>query len=339
MQIQYCFENISRSCEKNTWGNNIKIPMYIFMVSTIVTTIAGNLAVIISIAHFRQLHTPTNFLILSMAIVDFLLGCLVMPYSMIRSVENCWHFGELFCKIHSSTDVMLSTASIFHLSFISVDRYYAVCDPLKYNIRMNIFIVLLMITISWIVPAIYAFGMIFLELNIRGAETYYYHNVSCVGGCFLFFTEMSGGISTVVSFFIPAFVMICVYGKIYIIARRQARSIKDATNQLQFHMTLDGRKHFSRSRERKAAKTLGIIMGVFLICWTPFFFCIAVNPFQNYVIPSITVDAFMWIGYMNSIFNPMIYAFFYTWFRRALKLILLGKIFSLDSSRTILYSE
>uniref|UniRef100_A0A8C5PH57 Trace amine-associated receptor 1 n=1 Tax=Leptobrachium leishanense TaxID=445787 RepID=A0A8C5PH57_9ANUR len=339
MQLQYCYENINRSCEKNTWSNNIRIPMYIFMVTTILATVAGNLAVIISIAHFKQLHTPTNYLILSMATADFLLACLVMPYSMMRSVEHCWYFGELFCKIHTSTDIMLSTTSIFHLSFISVDRYYAVCDPLRYKIRMNIFIVLLMIIISWMIPAIYAFGMIFLELNIKGAETYYYQDVSCVGGCFLFFTETSGGVSTIISFFIPAFIMICVYGKIYVIARRQARSIKDAASQMQFHMTLEDRQHFSRNRERKAAKTLGIIMGVFLICWTPFFVSIAINPFQNYVIKPIIVDAFMWIGYLNSTFNPMIYAFFYMWFRRALKLILFGKVFSLDSSRTILYSE
>ncbi|KAM8947572.1 trace amine-associated receptor 1-like [Pelodytes ibericus] len=339
MQLQYCYENINKSCEKNPWVNGIRIPMYVFMVSTILTTVAGNLAVIISIAHFKQLHSPTNYLILSMATVDFLLGCLVMPYSMMRSVESCWYFGELYCKIHSSIDIMLSTASIFHLSFISVDRYYAVCDPLRYKIRMNTYTTFLMILISWMVPAIFAFGMIFLELNIKGSETYYYSEVSCIGGCFLFFTKTSGGVASMVSFFIPAIVMVCVYGKIYIIARRQARSIKDAAIQLQFQVTLGERQHFARSRERKAAKTLGIIMGVFLVCWSPFFFSLTINAYVIDTIRPIIVDAFMWIGYLNSTFNPMVYAFFYTWFRRALKLILFGKVFHCDSSRIILYSE
>ncbi|MEE6513898.1 hypothetical protein FKM82_021748 [Ascaphus truei] len=339
MQVQYCYESMNRSCEKNGWSNSIKIPMYVFMASTIVTTLAGNLAVIISIAHFKQLHTPTNYLILSMATVDFLLGSLVMPYSMVRSVENCWHFGELFCKIHTSIDIMLSTASIFHLSFISVDRYYAVCDPLRYKTRINVFVILLMIFTSWMVPAVFGFGMIFLELNIKGSENYFYNQVSCFGGCVVFFSATSGVVASMVSFYIPGFVMLCVYGKIYIIARRQARSIKDVANQIQFQIGLGEQQHVSRSKERKAAKTLSIVMGVFLMCWSPFFFCTATDAFMNYAIPPIVIDAFVWIGYMNSTFNPMVYAFFYTWFRRALRMILFGKVFHLDSSRTMLFYE
>ncbi|KAM4693564.1 trace amine-associated receptor 1 [Discoglossus pictus] len=339
MQSQYCFESLNRSCEKNGWPNSIRIPMYIFMVGTILTTIVGNLAVIISIAHFKQLHTPTNYLILSMATVDFLLGSLVMPYSMVRSVDNCWYFGEIFCKIHTSIDIMLSTASIFHLSFISVDRYYAVCDPLRYKTKITVLAILIMIFTSWLVPAVFAFCMIFLELNIKGSENYFYTHVNCVGGCFVFFSETSGLVSSMVSFYIPGFVMLCVYGKIYIIARRQARSIKDATNQFRFEITDGEKQRLSRIKESKAAKTLGIVMGVFLICWSPFFFCTATDAFMNYMIPPIVIDAFVWIGYLNSTFNPMVYSFFYMWFRRALKMILFGKVFNMDSSRTILYSE
>ncbi|XP_018426716.1 PREDICTED: trace amine-associated receptor 1 [Nanorana parkeri] len=339
MQLQYCFETINKSCEKHCWPNSVKIPMYVFMVSTILATMAGNLAVIISIAHFKQLHTPTNYLILSMATVDFLLGCLVMPYSMVRSVENCWYFGDIFCKIHTGMDIMLSTASIFHLSFISVDRYYAVCHPLQYKTKINKFTVLVMILTSWVIPAIFAFGMIFLDLNIKGSEMFFYDEVYCIGGCFVFFSETSGVIASMLSFFIPGFVMICIYGKIYIIARRQARLIKDATSQIQFQASFVANQYISRCSERKAAKTLGTIMGVFLICWSPFFFSTAIGPFTNHIIPSIVIDAFVWVGYLNSTFNPMVYAFFYMWFRRALKMILFGKVFQTDSSRTVLYLE
>ncbi|KAH1173040.1 trace amine-associated receptor 1 [Mauremys mutica] len=336
-RMQFCGESVNGSCIKSSWSSHIRISMYIFMMCIILATLAGNLTVIISIAHFKQLHTPTNFLILSMATVDFLLGCFIMPYSMVRSVENCWYFGELICKIHTSTDIMLSTASIFHLSFISVDRYYAVCDPLRYKSKINTSIIVVMIVISWTIPAIFAFGMIFLELNLKGAEEIFYNHIHCVGGCFVFFSETSGVVTFMISFYIPGFVMLCIYGKIYVIAKRQARSIKDAASQTQIRFEM--KHHISPSRERKAAKTLGIVIGVFLICWSPFFFCTVIDPFLNYSTPPILIDALVWFGYLNSTFNPLVYAFFYMWFRRALKLILFGKVFRQDSSRTQLFLE
>ncbi|XP_060114776.1 trace amine-associated receptor 1-like [Heteronotia binoei] len=335
--MQFCCESINGSCIKSSWSIHVRISMYIFMVCVILATIAGNLTVIISISHFKQLHTPTNFLILSMATVDFLLGCFVMPYSMVRSVENCWYFGDFFCKLHTSMDIMLSTASIFHLSFISIDRYYAVCDPLKYKSKINTCVIIIMISISWAFPAMFGFGMIFLELNMIGAEEKFYKLIYCVGGCFVFFNETSGIVASMVSFYIPGFVMLCVYGKIYVIAQRQARSIRDAVSQMQIRFEM--RHHISPSGERKAAKTLGTVMGVFLICWFPFFFCTATDPFMNYTTPPVLIDAMVWFGYLNSTFNPIVYAYFYLWFRRALRMILFGKVFQQDSSRTQLYME
>ncbi|XP_042325486.1 trace amine-associated receptor 1-like [Sceloporus undulatus] len=336
-RMQFCCESINGSCIKSSWSISIRISMYVFMLCVILGTVAGNLTVIISIAHFRQLHTPTNFLILSMATADFLLGFLIMPYSMVRSVENCWYFGEFFCKIHTSVDIMLSTSSIFHLSFISIDRYYAVCNPLQYKAKINTCVILIMIFISWMLPAMFGFGLIFLQLNLIGAKETFYKLIYCVGGCFVFFNETSGVIASMVSFYIPGLVMLSIYGKIYAIAKRQARSIKVAVSQAQIRFEM--RHLISHSRERKAAKTLGIVVGVFLICWFPFFFCTATDPFMNYTTPPIVIDAMVWLGYMNSTFNPIVYAYFYLWFRKALKMILLGKVFQQDSSRVKLFLE
>ncbi|XP_054424910.1 trace amine-associated receptor 1 [Pteronotus mesoamericanus] len=335
--MSFCHNIINTSCVRSSWSNDVRASLYSLMVLIILTTMVGNLIVIISISHFKQLHTPTNWLIHSMAIVDFLLGCLVMPYSMVRSVEHCWYFGEAFCKIHTSIDIMLSSASIFHLSFISIDRYYAVCDPLRYKAKISVLVIFVMIFISWSIPALFAFGMIFLELNFKGAEQMYCEHIHCLGGCSVFFSKPSGVLAFMTSFYIPGSIMLCVYYRIYFIAKGQARSINDANQKLQ--IGLEEKNGVSRSKERKAAKTLGIVMGVFLICWCPFFVCMAMNPFLNYTIPLTLNDALIWFGYLNSTFNPMVYAFFYPWFRRALKMIVFGKIFQRDSSRYKLFLE
>ncbi|NXO03921.1 TAAR1 protein, partial [Rhinopomastus cyanomelas] len=334
--MQLCCESINGSCLRSSWSSSTRVSMYVLLACIVLATVLGNLVVIISISHFKQLHTPTNFLILSMATVDFLLGLLVMPCSMVRSVEHCWYFGELFCKIHTSLDIMLSTASIFHLSFISIDRYCAVCDPLRYKSKINASTVVAMALVSWLVPAAFTFGMIFLDLNGRGGGEELSSHVRCAGGCSVTFSGTSGVVASVVSFYIPGFVMLHIYRKIYSVARRQARSI-DAVSQKPPQS--ETKQHISFSRERKAAKTLGIVVGAFLVCWSPFFFFTAANPFLSSAVPPLLMDALVWFGYLNSALNPIVYAFFYVWFRRALKAILLGRVFQQDSSRTRLFAE
>ncbi|XP_067839892.1 trace amine-associated receptor 1-like [Heptranchias perlo] len=329
--VQYCYEFVNGSCPKATRSNSLRFLMYIFMLLTILFTVIGNMLLIISISHFKRLRTPTNYLILSLATADFLLGCVVMPYSMVRSVESCWYLGQLFCKIHSSCDVMLSTVSILHLCFISIDRYYAVCDPLRYKIRMTFFSVQMMIFISWAVSAVFAFVLIFLELNIRGIEEFYIDNIACYGSCTLIFSEISGVVASMISFYIPGVTMLCIYCKIYFVAIKQVRSIKKITNQIQ--SINENKSRFSRNNERKAAKTLGIVMGVFLICWSPFFICNTIDAFVNYSTPPVLFDALVWFGYLNSAFNPIIYGFFYSWFRKAVIIIWTCKIFKPISSR------
>lgn len=334
--ISSCHDIINTSCVKSDWSTDVRVSLYSLMVLIVLITLVGNLLVIISISHFKQLHTPTNWLIHSMATVDLLLGCLVMPYSMLRTVEQYWHFGEIFCKIHTSADIMLSSASIFHLSFISIDRYYAVCEPLRYKTKINMLVIFVMIFISWFVPAIFAFGMIFLELNFKGAQEIYYKHIYCKGCCSVFFSKISGILAFMISFYIPGSIMSCVYYRLYFIAKGQARSI-NGTNQLQPGLEKENRN--SRSREMKAAKTLGIVMGVFLICWCPFFICMVLDPFLDYTIPPALNDLLIWFGYLNSTLNPMVYAFFYPWFRKALEMILFGKIFQKNSSRYKLVLE
>ncbi|XP_039605611.1 trace amine-associated receptor 1-like [Polypterus senegalus] len=335
--VQYCYDSVKSSCQKRPYTISVRILIYVFLWMTIIVTIVGNLLVIISISHFRVLHSPTNYFILSLAVVDLCLGGFIMPPVMVRSVETCWYFGEFFCKFHLSTLIMLCTASIIHLSVISIDRYYAVCHPLRYKTKITLSVTVNIICTSWVLSAVLGFGIVFLELNLKGIEDFYNTNINCVGSCILMQNEMSGLLSSLFSFYIPGFIMVCIYMKIFKVARRQARSIRDTARPTQ--ITEENGDSASSKREAKAAKTLAIVLGVFLICWSPFFVCNIIDPFIHYTTSPLLIDTLSWFGLLNSTFNPIVYGFFYSWFRKALKIILLGKIFQSNSSRIKLYAE
>ncbi|XP_036438658.1 trace amine-associated receptor 4-like [Colossoma macropomum] len=328
--VLLCFPHQPDSCASKNRFLVLRVTMYICMLVAILMTVFGNLLVIISISHFKQLHSPTNFIILSLAWVDCLLGCLVMPFSMVRWVEGCWFLGELFCQIHSSLDMTLSIASILHLCLVSIDRYVAICDPLSYRMKVTNANVAVCIAVIWLFSCVFSFGIVFSKVNIMGLDEHMLN--SCVGNCALIFNKEWGVIAPLLNFYIPGTIMSCLYLKIFHVARRQAKVISDRTAV----MTSGEKSQVSEQRERKAAKTLGIVMGVFLLCWLPFFLTTVIDPFLGFSTPIDVFDALVWFGYFNSMFNPLIYGFFYPRFQKAFKIIILRYVCHLTNSNLVL---
>lgn len=93
------------------------------------------------------------------------------------------------------------------------------------------------------------------------------------------------------------------------------------------HQFIEERQKISLSKERRAARVLGIVMGVFVCCWLPFFLMYVILPFCNTCCPSERLINFItWLGYINSALNPIIYTVFNMDFRKAFKKLLRLKI-------------
>ena len=97
----------------------------------------------------------------------------------------------------------------------------------------------------------------------------------------------------------------------------------------QVKQVISSRETMEAKRERKAAKTLVIITGVFVVCWLPFFVTALVLPIcgDSCPLPDLVFSVFLWLGWVNSMINPIIYTIFSTDFRIAFKKILIGRRF------------
>uniref|UniRef100_A0A671PCG5 Trace amine-associated receptor 13c-like n=1 Tax=Sinocyclocheilus anshuiensis TaxID=1608454 RepID=A0A671PCG5_9TELE len=323
-EIQYCFPAINSSCIKGKRSSHEYNIIYVFVSVLSAWTVFLNLLVIISISHFKKLHTPTNLLILSLAVADMLIG-LVMPIEATRLTEMCWYFGDTFCGLYSIFIWMLLSASLSNLVLIAVDRYVAVCHPLLYPQKITMTKTLISISLSWVCSSTYNTAFVisngYFDISRR---TY-----TCYGECSVFVGFAWRVTDLFMSFIFPCILIISLYLRIFYVVHQQVKVI----NTLMKSGKCVNEGSVRRKSESKAALTLGIIVTVYLVCWIPYYIC------SISAVSSTTINVLTWFMYMNSGLNPMVYALFYPWFKKTVKHILTLKIFQPASSLVNIFSE
>ncbi|XP_066507841.1 trace amine-associated receptor 6-like [Hoplias malabaricus] len=327
--VQYCFPDENSSCRKEVRTGSAYIFLFIVLSCISVCTVFLNLLVIISISHFKQLHTPTNLLILSLAVADLFVGLIVMPGNIMQLIDTCWYLGKLTCSIFPLVSSLSVLASVFSLVLIAVDQYIAVCDPLLYPSKVTFCKMSICIIICWSFCLLY--NLIILYYNDHLVPDHLY--TTCYGECVLVVKYSWVIIDLVISFLTPCSIILIMYGLIFKVARHQAKAIRSVTN---------GACHKNGSKvsgfsQRKAAKKVGTIIFAYVASWIPYY--LSSLSAESLTTASMVWTVFTWVFYINSSVNPLLYSVFYSWFRASVKYIITCRIFELSSSRFNLYSE
>ena len=307
----------------------------VVMIMIMAGAVFGNLLVILAVIKFERLRAITNYFIVSLAFADLLVAILVMPFNASIELSGKWIFGRVMCDIYNANDVLFSTASILHICCISMDRYIAIIHPLQYESKMTGCRVAIMLTVTWVSSMLISYIPIHSQLyttkdtlNIMDERP---------SDCLFVVNRYYAVISSSVSFWIPCTIMVFVYIKIFIEARKQELQIKSTGYYTSgrppsynhcLPVTNDPAERRNErkrmKREHKAAKTLGIIMGAFVMCFLPFFswYLITTLCGDACPYPPILGSALFWLGYLNSCLNPVIYAYFNRDFRSAFRRLL-----------------
>lgn len=187
----------------------------------ILCALFGNLLVIVSVMRHRKLRVITNYFVVSLALADMLVAIFAMTFNASVELSGRWLFGYFMCDVWNSLDVFFSTVSILHLCCISVDRYYAIVQPLDYPLIMTNLRLGTMLSVVWCSPTIMSFLPIFAGWYTTDEHLEFRKNYPDV--CMFHVNKLYAVVSSSVSFWLPGIIMIAMYYKIYREADRQER--------------------------------------------------------------------------------------------------------------------
>lgn len=251
-----------------------------------ILAITGNGFIIFLVCSKRQLRTKTNAFIVSLAVADLSIGSMAVPtWFICESVNGCDNSSAR--NIEWAVRTFFAFVSVMNLCSLVLDRYIAVVNPLNYLTFMRRRKVILMIFIAWIIP--------FALIAVSTLNNFLFKNLllfKILTYLFLIFESLP---SLMLTFFFVSMVKVVI---------KHYRAASLLAKQLRYNHRV-----FFKNQEKSAIIMMGIVIGLFLVCYGIYFRCSVIHLFK--IQPSCNdIDYKIPILVMNSAINPLAYSFF-----------------------------
>ncbi|XP_011309700.1 orexin receptor type 1 isoform X2 [Fopius arisanus] len=282
--------------------------------------IIGNSLVCIAVHRNHTMRNVTNYYIVNLAIADLMVIILCLPSTVLWDVTETWFLGNCLCKAIPYLQTVSVSVSILTLTFISIDRWYAICFPLKFKSTTK--------RAKRTILVIWIFSLIFDLIVLHTApaphlrvDTIFYTQ------CTVSWSQRSERIFALIKLVFlyggPLLFMTFTYCSIIRVLWRSkipgyqsSRSTPPITESTaSIHENFEGQM----ASRRKAAKMLIVVVLVFGLCYLPVHILIVLR--QTVGLPSNEINVTCsliahWLCYANSAMNPIIYNFMSGKFRK-----------------------
>nr|XP_046210642.1 delta-type opioid receptor-like [Oncorhynchus gorbuscha] len=307
--------SVEAKCERTDNLAKDSTPVIIAIIITTLYSIVcvlglvGNVLVMYVIIRYTKMKTATNIYIFNLALADAL-ATSTLPFQSVNFLMGTWPFGDILCKIVISIDYYNMFTSIFTLTTMSIDRYIAVCHPVKaldFRTPRNAKIVNVC---NWILSSAIGLPVMFTALTTVTDNGKYDRFIDCT----LIFPHPSWYWENLLkicvfifAFIIPVLIITVCYGLMIL----RLKSVR----------MLSGSKEKDRNLRRITRMVL-VVVAVFIICWTPIHIYVIIKALIN--IPNSLLQSVTWhfciaLGYTNSCLNPVLYAFLDENFKRCFR--------------------
>ncbi|XP_056404289.1 melanocortin receptor 3 [Hyla sarda] len=249
-----------------------------------IISLLENILVILAILKNRNLHSPMYFFLCSLAVADMLVSVSNALETIIIAVQTKYlDIGDALLEqlddVFDSLICISLVASICSLLVIAIDRYITIFYALRYHSIMTVKKALALIMVIW---------------------------VSCIicGIVFIVYSESKTVIVCLITMFFTMLVLMAtMYVHMFLFARLHVKRIAA--------LPVDG--VVQQRTCMKGAITITILLGVFVVCWAPFFlhliFIISCPNNSYCVCYGSYFNTYLILIMCNSVIDPLIYAF------------------------------
>ncbi|XP_064599927.1 5-hydroxytryptamine receptor 1A-like [Liolophura sinensis] len=286
----------------------------LFLVFIIGLAVTGNIMVIRAIQLCPMLRDDrSNLFIINLAITDLSSAIIVMSSSFVSLVADKWPFPQIVCDFVCAANYCFIIVSMLTLSFISIDRYQAVINPLLYIQRMTRPKIFAMISYSWLQGVAFAC----IPVAFRWVS-YDYWEVICA---IEWHTDPQALYYVILAFLMCFLIPGIILAVCYFCVLREARHCRIGCvkmNTSNSRLENGGQRTKNVNSNSKTIRSLIFVVLAYFICLTPF--CVTklikVISAQPNFLPGYINLLSSWFGYLSSAINPLIYGIFRRDFRR-----------------------
>jgi len=288
-----------------------------YIVSGLIS-VFGNILVLYIFLKHQPLRTPSNMLVMNLALSDLCIMGTLFPECVINFLcGGVWQFGEYACIVHAFCGALFGYGQITTLVFVSFDRYNVIvrgfaAKPLSY---MKVFV---FVTFIWLYAAFWSIGPFFgfggyaLDGIMASCSFDYLNldpgNVSYIWGCFAF------------CFCLPlALIVLCYYNIVKAVWAHE-KALKDQAKKMNVASLRSNDDAAKQSAEIRIAKVAMINITLWVIAWTPFaVIClIGITGDQKLLTPLVSTLPILFAK-TSCVYNPLIYAISHPKFRQCAK--------------------
>ncbi|XP_046739134.1 orexin receptor type 2-like isoform X1 [Diprion similis] len=286
-----------------------------------VAGLVGNALVCVAVYRNHSMRTVTNYFIVNLAVADLLVILICLPPTVVWDVTETWFLGLRLCKAVPYFQTVSVSVSILTLTFISIDRWYAICFPLKFKSTTSR--AKTAIIIIWVVALLFDLPDLMVLQTVQ-----HKYRVETI-----FFTQCAPSwshkseatfiiIKLVILYTAPLLFMSIAYWQIVRVLWRSdipGHNFSSRGSHVIATTNNPGNLEGQLRSRRKAAKMLVAVVLMFAVCYFPVHLLsilrYTVELKANQTTKTISLLAH-WLCYANSAVNPLIYNFMSGKFRK-----------------------